>query len=148
MYKKIIVAFCAAASMLLAGSAHAAVTLIKDAEAKLPAASGGLATRGITRGPAIRQVSPSPEEAVKSPLNLKVSFEARGGASIDPGSVKATYLKSPTVELTDRIKPAISAGGIDLSDAQVPAGEHQISISVTDSEGRQSNSVITLKVAK
>lgn len=130
------------------GSAHAAVTLIKPAEAKLPAASGSLATRGITRGPAIKQVSPSPDEAVTSPLNLKVSFEARGGAKIDPASVKAVYLKSPSVELTDRVKPAVSDSGIELNDAVVPAGEHQISISVTDSEGRQSNSVITLKVAK
>ncbi|HWT54774.1 MAG TPA: hypothetical protein VN066_08190 [Rhodocyclaceae bacterium] len=129
------------------GSAHA-VTLIKEAEAKLPAASGSLATRGITRGPAIKQVSPPPDEAVKSPLNLKVSFEARGGAKIDPASVKAVYLKSPSVELTERVKPAVSDSGIELNDAVVPAGEHQISISVTDSEGRQSNSVITLKVAK
>ena len=129
------------------GSAHA-VTLIKESEAKLPAASGSLATRGITRGPAIKQVSPSPDEAVKSPLNLKVSFEARGGAKIDPSSVKAVYLKSPSVELTERVKPAVSDSGIELNDAVVPAGEHQISISVTDSEGRQSNSVITLKVAK
>jgi hypothetical protein len=134
--------------MLSAYGSAQAVTLIKESEAKLPAASGSLATRGITRGPAIKQVSPSPDEAVKSPLNLKVSFEARGGARIDPASVKAVYLKSPSVELTERVKPAVSDSGIELNDAVVPAGEHQISISVTDSEGRQSNSVITLKVAK
>lgn len=34
---------------LLSGPA-AAVTLIKDEEARLPAAAGGLVTRGITRG--------------------------------------------------------------------------------------------------
>lgn len=146
MSKKTILAVAALFSILVAEAG--AVTLIKDSEAKLPAASGGLATRGITRGPAIKQVSPAPEDAVKSPLNLKVSFEARGGAKIDPATVKAAYLKSPSVDLTDRIKPAITANGIELNGAEVPAGEHQISISVTDSEGRQSNSVITLKVAK
>ncbi|HTJ97286.1 MAG TPA: hypothetical protein VL381_07435 [Rhodocyclaceae bacterium] len=146
MNKKIF-AVLSSVMLLSYGSAHA-VTLIKDAEAKLPAASGSLATRGITRGPAIKQVSPAPEDAVKSPLNLKVSFEARGGAKIDPASVKATYLKSPSVELTDRIKPSISATGIDLSNAEVPPGEHQINVSVTDSEGRQSSSIVTLKVTK
>ncbi len=134
--------------MLAITGAAQAVTLIKDTEAKLPAASGSLATRGITRGPAIKQVSPTPEEVIKSPLNLKVSFEARGGAKIDPTSLKAVYLKSPSVDLTERLKPAITANGIELTGAEVPVGEHQINISITDSEGRQSSSVITLKVSK
>lgn len=137
-----------AALMLFASSQTFAVTLIKDAEAKLPAASGNLATRGITRGPAIKQLSPSPEETIKSPLNLKIGFEARGGAKIDPATLKVTYLKSPGVDLTERMKPAVSASGIELNDAEVPAGEHQLNVSITDSEGRQSNSVITLKVGK
>ena len=137
-----------ATALLLTALPAQAVTLIKDSEAKLPAASGGLATRGVTRGPAIKQVLPAADEAIKSPFNLKVNFEPRGGATIDPASLKVTYLKSPGVDLTDRLKPALTAGGIDLASAEVPSGEHQLSISITDSEGRQSNSVITLKVGK
>lgn len=137
-----------AAVIALAFSAGAyAAPLIKDSEAKLPDAPG-LATRGITRGPSIRQISPEPEQAIKSPFNLKIGFEARGGAKIDPSTVKVTYLKSPSVELLDRVKPGLSEGGIDLANAEVPPGEHQIRVSVQDSEGRQSNSVITLKVTK
>ena len=124
-------------------------TLIKAAEAKLPdAEGGGLATRGITRGPTIRQVSPDPDQPIKSPFTLKVTFEPRGGAKIDLSTVKVIYLKSPAVDLLDRVKPGISEGGIELAGAEVPPGDHQIRITVQDSEGRQSSSLVEIKAVK
>ncbi|GAB2181273.1 hypothetical protein DLREEDagrD3_14960 [Denitratisoma sp. agr-D3] len=147
MNKTLLLSLVSAAVLAVSTSASAA-PLIKDSEAKLPAASGGLATRGITRGPGIKQISPDPSQDIKSPLNLKVAFEPRGGAKIDLSSVKVTYLKSPSVELLDRVKPGLSETGIDLSGAEVPPGDHQIRVSVTDSEGRQSSSIVELKVVK
>lgn len=133
---------------LLSGPA-AAVTLIKDEEARQPAAAGGLVTRGITRGPGVKMLSPDPAAgAVKSPFNLKVSFEPRGGARIDPASVSVTYLKATPVDLLPRVKAGLSAGGIELPDAEVPPGEHQIRVTVQDSEGRQSSTVLQLNVVK
>ncbi len=133
---------------LLSGPA-AAVTLIKDEEARQPAAAGGLVTRGITRGPGVKMLSPDPAAgAVKSPFNLKVSFEPRGGARIDPASVSVTYLKATPVDLLPRVKAGLSAGGIELSGAEVPPGEHQIRVTVQDSEGRQSSTVLQLNVVK
>ena len=70
-----------------------ATPLITTKESQLPNAQGELKTRGISRGPGIRVVSPETE--VKSPFDLKVQFEPRGGNKIDPTSVKVTYLKSP-----------------------------------------------------
>lgn len=147
MNKTVILSIASAALLALSGNALA-VSLIKDSEAKLPAASGSLATRGITRGPGIKQLSPDPAQGIKSPFNLKVAFEPRGGAKIDLASVKVTYLKSPSVELLDRVKPGLSETGIDLTGAEVPAGDHQIRVSVTDSEGRQSSAIVELKVVK
>lgn len=133
---------------LLSGPA-AAVTLIKDEEARLPAAVGGLVTRGITRGPGVKMLSPDPAAGpVKSPFNLKVSFEPRGGARIDPASVSVTYLKATPVDLLPRVKTGLSAGGIELPGAEVPPGEHQIRVTVQDSEGRQSSTVLQLNVVK
>ncbi|WP_416243308.1 hypothetical protein ACLSSQ_16825 [Azospira sp. APE16] len=133
---------------LLSGPA-AAVTLIKDEEARLPAAAGALVTRGITRGPGVKMLSPDPAAgAVKSPFNLKVSFEPRGGARIDPASVSVTYLKATPVDLLPRVKAGLSAGGIELAGAEVPPGEHQIRVTVQDSEGRQSSTVLQLNVVK
>jgi len=139
-----------AGAVLLALSVPAtAVTLIKEDEARQPGPSGSFTTRGITRGPAVKLVSPDPAVgAVKSPFNLKVAFEPRGGAKIDPASVSVTYLRAQPVDLLPRVKAGLSAGGIDLAGAEVPPGEHQIRVTVQDSEGRQTSSVLQLNVAK
>lgn len=138
----------AAAVLLLAQPAHA-FSLIKEEEAKLPAAAGIPATRAITRGPGIKQIAPDATAGtLKSPLKLKLSFEPRGGAKIDVNSIRLTYLKATPVDLTDRVKHGVSDGGIELSGAEVPPGEHEIQVSVQDTEGRKGNHTIRMTVAK
>ena len=135
-------------SGLLAQGAALAAPLITAKEAALPAAAGALATRGISRGPAIKMVSPEPEAVVKSPFNLKLNFEARGGEKIDPNSVKVVYIKSPFVDLTSRLQSAITPTGIDFQQAEVPPGEHTLRVTVKDSAGRETNSTMTIVVNK
>ncbi len=125
-----------------------AAPLIVAKEAALPPATGVLATRGISRGPSVKMTSPEAEAPVSSPLDFRVVFEARGGDKIDPSSVKVIYMKSPFVDLTPRLKNAISATGIDFPKAEVPPGTHTIRITVKDTEGRETNSVQTLVVNK
>jgi hypothetical protein len=123
--------------------------LISLKEAKLPQANGSLKTRGITRGPAIKVSSPDLSAAeIKSPFDLKVLFESRGGNKVDPNAVKVSYLKSTEVDLTPRLQGAITAGGIDFSKAEVPPGEHAIKITVKDLDGRESSTIINLNIAK
>ncbi len=124
------------------------VTLITATEAALPPAAGTLATRGISRGPGVKLLSPATDTPVKGPVDLKFSFEGRGGEKIDPASVKVTYMKTPMVDLTPRIQAAISATGIDLKQADMPPGEHTLRITVKDTAGRETNSTTTLVVAK
>lgn len=134
------------AGLLCALSAEA-VTLIKADEAKLPPAAGVIATRGIMRGPAIKVLTPD-LASLSSPFDLKVSFEARGGAKIDPAATKVIYLKAKPVDLLPRVKSALTENGLDLPGAETPPGEHQIQIIVQDSEGRTSQVVLTLNVVK
>ena len=122
--------------------------LISAKEAELPAASGVLATRGISRGPAVKLNSPEADTPVVAPFDFKVTFEARGDAKIDLESVKVIYMKSPFVDLTPRLKKAISVNGIDFSKAEVPPGNHTIRVTVKDTEGRETNSVLNLIVSK
>ncbi|HQH28862.1 MAG TPA: hypothetical protein PLP17_15825, partial [Oligoflexia bacterium] len=111
--------------------------------------SGTITTRAITRGPGIKLLSPEPgAAAVKSPFVFKVAFEPRGGAKIDPATVKIVYVKTPNVDLLDRVKVGLSEKGIELDAAEAPAGEHQIRVSVQDSEGRQSTQLIAFTVLK
>jgi len=125
-----------------------AAPLISPKEAALPPAAGTLATRGISRGPAIKLTSPEADTPVMAPFDFKVNFEARGDAKIDPSSVKVVYMKSPFVDLTPRLKSAISANGIDFAKADVPPGTHTIRVTVKDTEGRETNSVLNLVVNK
>ncbi|CAG0981086.1 hypothetical protein RHDC4_01887 [Rhodocyclaceae bacterium] len=144
---KIVAAFLGLGLLALSASSHA-FKLINDEEAALPAAAT-MTTRGITRGPGIKLLSPDPAAAaVKAPFNLKVAFEPRGGAKIDPASVKVSYLKATPVDLLERVRPGLSEAGIELAGAEVPPGEHQIQVSVQDSEGRKASTVIRLTVAK
>lgn len=131
------------------GSSHA-FKLIKEDEAKQPpAVTSNMATRGITRGPGIKLVSPdSSGDPIKSPLTLKVAFEPRGGAKIDTTSVKVSYLKATPIDLLDRVKSGLSETGIDIANAEIPPGEHAIQVMLQDSEGRKSSTIINLTVAK
>jgi hypothetical protein len=132
---------------LLMATSVAAEVLIKESEAKLPPAPATApATRAITRGPGIRVVSP--EGAVVSPFPLRVVFEPRGGAKIDLSSVTMTYLRTPNVNLLDRVRGGLSEKGIDLVTAEAPPGEHQVRLTVQDSEGRQTSTLLNLNVVK
>lgn len=127
--------------------------LITTKEAQLPNAKGELKTRGISRGPGIKVISPDVNIAevkaeIKTPFDLKIAFEPRGGIKIDPNSVKVTYLKFPYIDLTDRLKPGISENGIDFPKANVPSGEHSVRINVKDVDGRESSLVVTLVAIK
>jgi hypothetical protein len=125
-----------------------AAPLITSKEAALPAASGALATRGISRGPAVKLNSPEADIPISSPFDFKVLFEARGEGKIDPNSVKVVYMKSPFVDLTPRLKSAITPTGINFSKSEVPPGTHTIRITVKDMDGRETNQVVTIVVNK
>ena len=125
-----------------------AAPLITAKESALPAASGTFATRGISRGPAVKLNSPEVDTPINSPFDFKVLFEARGEGKIDPNSVKVVYMKSPFVDLTPRLKSAITPTGINFSKAEVPPGTHTIRVTVKDMDGRETNQVITIVVNK
>ena len=138
------------ATLLLCSLSAQAGSLISEKEARLPSGDAGtMTTRAITRGPGIKVLAPEPGAAlVKSPFQFKVAFEPRGGAKIDPSTVKIVYVKTPNVDLLDRVKVGLSDKGIELDAAEAPTGEHQIRVTVQDSEGRQSSQLISFTVVK
>lgn len=138
-------AWLAMAVILATADGALAGTLITEAEAALPAAAGAVTMRGITRGPTIKMVSPGD---TKSPFELKLKFEAHGGAKIEPGSLKVIYLKSPIVDITDRVKDFATADGIDMTKAEVPPGQHSIRFDIKDSDGRVGSATVQLSVTK
>lgn len=134
-----------AAGLLYAGSSRA-TQLITEEEAKLPPPKGAIAAdrRGILRGPKVEFVASG--DSVSSPMRLQLKFESFGGAKIDPDSVKMTFLRTPNVDLTSRVKPFVRADGINMQDAELPPGDYTVRVDIKDSDGRLGTAIFTLKV--
>ena len=142
----------AAVSLLVAAgqppASAANLILITPEEAKLPPPKMAIAlsARGVTRGPQIEVVQDA--DPTKSPTHFQLKFVAHGGARIDPATVQVTYLRTPDVDLTSRIKPFVTDGGIDIPDAIVPPGNHLLRVDLKDSDGRTGTINFTLNVAQ
>ncbi len=134
--------------IFLMSSTVYATPLISAKEAALPDASGALTTRGIARGPSIKLVSPDNGQAVSSPFDLKLAFQARGEGKIDVDSVKIFYVKATPVDLTERLKKGITKDGLEFSKAEIPPGKHTLRVNVKDVEGHETNTFVTLVVEK
>ena len=136
----------AATLISLSVPARAAIVLITEEEAKLPPPRGAVAAdrRGITRGPKIDVVLQGGQ--LHSPMHFQLKFESFGGAKIDPDSVKVTYLRTPNVDLTPRIKPFVQPTGIDMPDVELPVGDHLVRVDIKDSDGRVGSTSFVLKV--
>jgi hypothetical protein len=127
-------------------SSQATQILITQAEANLPPPRGAVVAdrRGITRAPKIEYAASGAE--VHSPMHFQLKFESFGGARIDPDSVKITYLRTPNVDLTARVKSFVQATGIDIPDVELPVGDHMLRVDVKDSDGRAGSTSFVLKV--
>lgn len=130
--------------LAVSSPARAGTVLITEQEASLPPETVVASSRGITRGPRIELVYPG--ETAHSPMHFQLRFKSFGGAGIDTGSLRVVYLKSPEIDITPRVARFAQPAGIDIPDAEIPAGEHYIRVEVADSEGRTRNSIFTLKI--
>ncbi|HVA12335.1 MAG TPA: hypothetical protein VNF99_03720 [Stellaceae bacterium] len=151
MIRQGVLVAAAAVAFALGAMANPALAfqLITADEAKLPAVPlMQIATRGLTRGPTVDQVSPPADAVVPGgSLDFDVTFAPHNGTSIDPAKVRITYLKQPAIDLTERLKPFITAKGIAAPGVEVPPGVHMIRIQVTDSDGRSSSAIMKIQVA-
>lgn len=117
--------------------AQGGVWLINSQEAALPPSASSKAGRSITRGPAIRQVSPAAAVTANQPFDLRVDFAGRGGEKINPATTQITILRGGNIDITSRLKPFITANGIEMPAAMVPPGTHVLQVAVSDVDGRQ-----------
>ena len=124
---------------------YAGTVLITEQEASLPPERVAVGQRGITRGPRVELIQPS--EKMHSPVHFQIRFRSFGGAAVDLETLHIVYLKTPEIDITPRVKPFTQPGGIDVPDAEIPAGEHFLRVEVSDSEGRTRDSVFSLKIS-
>lgn len=124
--------------------AQSGTWVVTDREAALPVSRENAGSRSVTRGPAIRQVSPSANVAPGRPFWLRVEFAGRGGEQVNAASVQVVLLRGGNIDITQRLRGFVSASGIDIPDALVPAGTHVLRVEVSDARGRQSTTVVEI----
>lgn len=146
-------------ALLTAAPAHAAPAdfeLVTEAEARedqVAAQLHGLPprTRGLPRldAPAIRVLNPTAAAMpVAAPLRIEAAFEAAPGTRIVPTSFRLLYglLK---IDLTERLRDhaRVSEGGVVISGARVPNGQHRMFLQVADDKGSTTEHELRLRVA-
>jgi hypothetical protein len=137
----------AGVAVMLAAAPAAAVTLITEHEAQLPRDNSQ--TRPIERGPDIVPVYPATRSGlIQSPFEFRVKFQAHGDTRIDLDTLTILYQTIPAIDLTARVRPFVRSDGIDMLDAEVPAGAHRIVILLKDSAGHEGRADIRFEVEK
>lgn len=151
---------CMALLMAAAESRAQAFELITAAEAQDEAAAAAAApseprTRGMPGNkpgqPAIRVVTPTTtgtsNGTVPAPLRIEVAFKPAPGTRIVPSTFRVLYglLK---IDLTDRFKKhaTVTESGVVVDQAQVPAGQHRLFLTVADDQGNTAEQELRIRV--
>jgi hypothetical protein len=99
--------------------------------------------------PKIAIIEPNCSTAIRGPINIDVRFQAAKGATVDPATLKIRYGLFH-IDVTRRILDAagvqVSASGFKTIGAQLPRGNHQLSIEITDSAGRTGRQLVAFTV--
>lgn len=131
------------APCLAAGAGFELVTPAELAEAMTaPVTVDELMPKSVPDGPSITVVSPQVDQgAIASPVDIEVTFEPVGGATIDMTSLRIYYLMLIRKDVTDRIleHAEIGADTLRAPGARLPAGKHRFLLEISDSERRKSS---------
>jgi hypothetical protein len=74
---------------------------------------------------------------VRAPVDIRVHFVPRPNTSIDVATFKATY-GWLGIDITSRLlsHASLSASGLSADNANLPPGDHRVTLSIADSLGQ------------
>ncbi|HJT21289.1 MAG TPA: hypothetical protein VJ746_12510 [Nitrospira sp.] len=137
--------------LAFAAPVEAADWLITPEEAALesaPQVGRGILEIGrddLSIGPVIDVVEPANGGRAPMPIQVLIHFSPRL-VPIDLASLKVTLVKFIPIDITDRIRPFVTADGIDVKEAKIPPGKHRVRIALSDRDGEFSVKEITFEV--
>ena len=136
-------------SPLAGGKPTADFWLVTPEEAALANAesSPGIRKRGIAprSGPIIELLKPVAGQPSRTPVEIDVKFHPNA-APVDESTIHVTLLKIINVDLTNRLRPYMTASGIYIPNANLPSGRHAVRITLADREGNASSTQMTLQI--
>jgi hypothetical protein len=126
------------------------VMLVTEAEVKASMEAGGLPTARSMPAPGaprIELVSPDIKKAVTMPTKIEVKFSGNAPAEPKPETFKALY-GAFKIDITQRLLGVakVTKDGINVSDATLPSGKHQLVLMLTDTLGRETQQVVSFTV--
>src|SRR2546426_1620937 len=126
------------------------VWLVSPEEASMPGAPDidSPRPRGIPPsdiGPIIEVLEPVMDKLISVPTQIAVQFVPRR-APIAIDSLKVVLLKFISIDITERVKPYVSSAGIHVPNAKFPSGQHDLRITLADTEGNISDKQFTLTI--
>ena len=138
------------ALMLAKAWAGSPLLLVSEAESRASEEAGGLLmprTSATTSGPKIELLAPDVSRPVSVPTRIDLRFAAPLPAEPNPETFKALY-GAFRLDITRRLlgSAKITKEGISVSQAMLPAGKHQLILSLTDTMGRESQQLISFVV--
>jgi len=121
--------------------------LLTPEEALLPAAKkSGFVRQPDNDGPEIVIDPELTGKEIGREHSLKILFTPRD-AAVDPSSLKFELLKSPVIDLTERVWPYTAKNGISIEKIKLPPGRYQFRIQISDVNGRLSEKDFTILVS-
>ena len=128
-------------------SANAAGVVRGGMESTTPFQSINLAADG----PIIELVTPENGGIYTSPIGIEIAFAPKDGATIDLSTLKVTVVSTTIagvfeLDITEDIISYASEAGIKAPKADIPVGDHVVTIQVADSEKRLSEEHLSITV--
>lgn len=148
MFKTPTILSCLAIAAGLAGTPAAAVIqAAKGIDIEMAAERINLAADG----PSIELVAPEDGGVYTSPVGIEIAFAPKDGATIDLSTLKVTVVSTTIagvfeLDITEDIIDYATPNGIRAANAEIPAGEHVVTIQVGDSEQRLSERQLSITV--
>ena len=99
--------------------------------------------------PEIELLRPDISAPIKNPVTIEARFRAGPGASIDMGSFKAVY-GWLGINITSRLLEHASKtpNGLVAENIDIPSGDHKVTLSIADSNGKTASRTFQFSVAR
>ena len=100
-----------------------------------------------SNGPVIELMQPNIAEHVTAPIDIVINFLP--GASQAQPNMKSLIIALKgiiSIDITKRLKPFINGTTLNVQDAKIPKGKHQILVMIQDQQENYSERLIKIKV--
>ncbi|MGI9435336.1 MAG: hypothetical protein ACR2Q4_10995 [Geminicoccaceae bacterium] len=102
-------------------------------------------------GPDIVLIEPEEGGTYTSPIGIEISFKPEGAETVDVETLKVTVVSKTAIgifesDITEDIVPFASSAGIQAPKAEIPAGDHVVTIQVADSAQRYAERQLSITV--